>query len=246
MKSFLKPLDLLITTGKILTDRTITFSRRILLISNYFISLMDGVIVYYDYPQRSKIFKLIKKIKKEVKMLMEINEAYDIFMITKNTSKIEGAIAEVGVYQGGSAKIICEAKGSRELHLFDTFSGLPKLTVEDQPEYFHEGEFLASLENVKSYLKKYRKVYFYKGLFPATGKSVSNKKFSFVNIDVDLYEATLSSLKFFYPKMSKGGIIVSHDYANAIGVKKAVDEFFKNKQEVVIELSGSQCMIVKM
>ena len=34
-------------------------------------------------------------------------------------------MAEVGVYQGVSAKLICEAKGDKELHLFDTFEGLP-------------------------------------------------------------------------------------------------------------------------
>jgi len=38
---------------------------------------------------------------------MEINEAYQIFMAVKNTRKIKGDIAEVGVYRGGSARIIC-------------------------------------------------------------------------------------------------------------------------------------------
>ena len=36
-----------------------------------------------------------------------------------------GAFAEVGVFRGASAKMICEAKGQTPLYLFDTFEGLP-------------------------------------------------------------------------------------------------------------------------
>ncbi len=177
---------------------------------------------------------------------MEINEAYQVYMAVKRTGKIKGDIAEVGVYRGGSAKIISEAKGSKALHLFDTFEGLPELSKMDEQDYFHKGEFYASIDEVKDYLKKYRKVNFYKGYFPTTAKPVKNKKFSFVNLDVDIYESTLSSLKFFYPRMNKGGIIITHDYINAIGVRKAFDDFFKDKVEPIIELSGSQCLIVKI
>lgn len=43
----------------------------------------------------------------------------------KETSEIGGVCAEVGVYKGGSAKVIAENKGSRPLYAFDTFSGIP-------------------------------------------------------------------------------------------------------------------------
>ena len=46
--------------------------------------------------------------------------------------------------------------------------------------------------------------------------------------------------------MSQCGIIISHDYNIAPGVRKAFDEFFKNRPEPIIELSGSQCLIVKL
>ena len=42
-------------------------------------------------------------------------------------------MAEVGVYQGVSAKLICEAKGDKELHVFDTFEGLPDKSGTDVP-----------------------------------------------------------------------------------------------------------------
>lgn len=102
-----------------------------------------------------------------------------------------------------------------------------------------------SLENVTSYLKEYNKVYIYKGLFPATSDPIKDKKFSFVHLDVDTYMSTSNCLKFFYPRMERGGIIISHDYINSEGVRNAFDEFFKDKMETVIELSGSQCLIAK-
>lgn len=45
--------------------------------------------------------------------------------------------------------------------------------------------------------------------------------------------------------MTKGGVIISHDYPSAAGVKKAFDEFFKDKPEPIIQISGSQCLVVK-
>jgi O-methyltransferase len=99
---------------------------------------------------------------------------------------------------------------------------------------------------VKNYLKDYQDVYFYKGLFPSTATAVEDKRFSFVHLDVDTYESTRSCLRFFYPRMNRGGIILSHDYISAAGVRKAFDEFFNHKVEPIIEMSGTQCLVVKL
>ena len=45
--------------------------------------------------------------------------------------------------------------------------------------------------------------------------------------------------------MQKGGIILSHDYSHLEGVRKAFDEFFKNKPEKILELPMTQCMVIK-
>lgn len=41
-------------------------------------------------------------------------------------------------------------------------------------------------------------------------------------------------------------MLISHDYLLAKGVKAALTEFFVNKPEPVIELTGDQCMIVRL
>jgi predicted O-methyltransferase YrrM len=205
-----------------------------------------GRLSHYGCDRRKEFAKNLRKIRKETELLLEDIEAYHIYMAVKTTQKVPGDIAEVGVYRGGSAKIICSAKGEKALHLFDTFEGLPKVEEIDMVWPFYEGKFAASFEDVRDYLKENENVHFYKGIFPATSDPVKDKKFSLVNLDVDCYESTKQSLEFFYPRMSRGGVIISHDYITAPGVKKAFDDFFAGKEEPVLETAGSQCLVVKL
>lgn len=205
-----------------------------------------GRLSHYGCDRRKEFAKNLRKIRKETDLLLEDIEAYHIYMAVKTTQKVPGDIAEVGVYRGGSAKIICSAKGEKALHLFDTFEGLPKVDEIDMVWPFYEGKFAASFESVRDYLKESRNVHFYKGIFPDTAGPVKDTVFSLVNLDVDCYESTKLSLEFFYPRMSRGGIIISHDYITAPGVKKAFDDFFEGKTEPVLETAGSQCLVVKV
>jgi O-methyltransferase len=205
-----------------------------------------GRLSHYGCPERKEFAKDLKKIRIDTELLLEDIEAYHIFMAVKCTQKVPGDIAEVGVYKGGSAKIICSAKGNKHLHLFDTFEGLPKVEDIDMVWPFYEGKFAASYDSVREYLKDGDNVFFYKGIFPQTSGPVKDKVFSFVNLDVDCYESTKQCLEFFYGRMSSGGILLSHDYITAPGVKKAFDDFFEGKPEPVLETAGSQCIVVKV
>ena len=83
-------------------------------------------LIHYKGDRR-KIVDYSLTLRKSNNMLLLVNEAYQIYMATEATKKIAGDIAEVGTYMGGSAKIICRAKGNKTLHLFDSFKGLPKV-----------------------------------------------------------------------------------------------------------------------
>jgi len=84
-----------------------------------FLSEYHLIIYSYRDPYRAKVMNFIRKIKNENKLVMSFNEAYQIYNACEQTKKIKGDIAEVGVYRGGSARIICEIKGNRPLHLWD-------------------------------------------------------------------------------------------------------------------------------
>lgn len=181
-------------------------------------------------------------------------QLYLIHDLLKETSTVDGDIAEVGVFKGGSAKFICNFRGNRKVYLFDTFEGMPQVNENDKIGKGEEGlinqrqiltgEMVGTLEEVQNNLKGYKDVYFYKGIFPFTADPIKNMKFSFVHLDVDIYSSTINALNFFYPRMSDGGIILLHDYAMCTGVKKAIIEFLSNKMERLIVVAN-QCYIAK-
>jgi hypothetical protein len=206
--------------------------------------LRIGLYVSFVNPEKNA-FELVRKVRRKTEIVLTLNEAAQILNSVRDTTKIPGDIAEIGVYKGGSAKLICEAKGRKSLHLFDTFEGLPHVSEQKDSLRFHKNQYKCSIEYVKNLLSKYQNVFFYKGIFPSTADPVSKRQFSFVHLDVDLYESTKNCLEFFYPRMSKGGVIISHDYLGSLGVKTAFYEFFKDKAEPVLELTDSQCLVVK-
>ncbi|MFC2162844.1 TylF/MycF/NovP-related O-methyltransferase [Candidatus Altiarchaeota archaeon] len=210
-----------------------------------FITRKHGFIVFFNDPGRVGTIDLIRRVKEESFLLLSMSEAFQLHQLVSETGKIGGAVAEVGVFMGASAKIICEAKGDRVLYLFDTFDGLPDMRDRERKQ-FKYSDFTSSYDFVVKYLEGYDNVETIKGFFPGSGGAVSGEKFSIVHLDVDIYESTMDSLIFFYDKMSKGGIILIHDYYRLTGVKEAVDEFMDDKREPVIGLTGTQCMIVKL
>ena len=84
-----------------------------------------------SFYKDKEIVDLIKEIKKEVDFAFYPYEAFMIYSIVKTQTALEGDLAEVGVYQGGSAKLICEVKKEKKLYLFDTFTGLPEVSDDD-------------------------------------------------------------------------------------------------------------------
>ena len=64
--------------------------------------------------------------------------------------------------------------------------------------------------------------------------SYPEHKYSFVHIDVDLYEPTYESLKYFAPRMSCHGIIVCDDYGYSMfpGSTRAVELFLEESRAI--------------
>jgi hypothetical protein len=176
--------------------------------------------------------------------LMSGNEVFTVYSLARAQSALDGDMAEVGVYQGCSAKLITIASGGKPLHLFDTFAGLPAPDA-DEHGRMRTGHYAASLRSVQDFLAGEHHVSFYPGLFPQTAAPVEDIRFSFVHLDVDLKSSTLACLEFFYPRMVLGGVILTHDYSYLNGVREAFDEFLAEKTEFAIELATSQAMLVK-
>jgi O-methyltransferase len=202
-------------------------------------------ILFLGLHKEPEDVRLIKKVRRQRQSMQFAYEAYTVFSFAKAYARLPGAMAEVGVFQGASAKLICEAKGETELFLFDTFGGLPQSTSADKGVH-REKQYLCSLESVQEYLQGYKNVFFHPGLFPESAKTLPERRFSFVHLDVDLYESTLAGLEYFYPRLITGGVILSHDYSILAGVRKAFDDFLHDKPERPVQLPSTQCMLIKL
>ena len=156
--------------------------------------------------------------------------------LLKSVDNLSGDVCEVGVYRGGTAKVISDNVKDCEVFLFDTFDGMPyfdpdkdkdwTLGTFDQTDYDMVSKLFESNNNVK----------IYKGVFPSdTSHHVENKTFKFVHLDVDNYQPYKECLEFFYDRMVPGGVIIFDDYDHKCcpGSNKDVDEFFKDKPENV-------------
>ena len=137
-----------------------------------------------SFYKEKKVVDLIKNIKNDVDFAFFPYEAYMLYSIAKSQRELDGDMAEVGVYQGGSAKLISEVKGERKLFLFDTFIGLQELSDDDThfgKKHWKKNEFSdTSLEKVEDYLSSFNNIQIIKGEFSTTSESISNSKFSFL------------------------------------------------------------------
>lgn len=145
--------------------------------------------------------------------------------------RINGCVAEGGVFQGEFAKEINRVFPDKKLFLFDTFEGFntKDIVIEQSRQYsdFRAGHLdITSLDLVMSKLPNPEKTVICKGYFPDTTEGI-NETFCFVNLDFDLYSPILAGLEYFFPRMEKGGVILVHDYFSEgfKGVKAAVSEF---------------------
>lgn len=162
--------------------------------------------------------------------------------------QVPGAFVECGVWRGGSAGVMGLALKSmsdnRQLHLFDSFEGLPEPGPDDgnaAKDYSGgraEGRLSpiskcdATLEHVQTFLFQQLKlnpsrIQFHIGWFqqtvPTTAPALG--PLAMLRLDGDWYESTRICLEHLYPKLSRGGVIILDDYYCWEGCKKATDEY---------------------
>lgn len=142
----------------------------------------------------------------------------------RETAGLSGDMAELGVGNGGSAKVIASMAPEKTLHLFDTFRGIPE--DDEIPGGHKQGEFAAEIKHLRAYLEGWRVTYNV-GAFPHTaGNLPPNAQFSFVHLDADTYQSTLAGIDYFWPRLVPGGVLVLDDYewSGCPGVTRAASE----------------------
>jgi O-methyltransferase len=160
---------------------------------------------------------------------------------------ITGAIVECGVWRGGSmmavAKTLLELGARRELHLFDTFDGMPPPADVDRDlsgspaalalarEEKATGSTwacspLAEVEHaVLATGYPASLVHFVPGRVEETLPGRAPERIAILRLDTDWYESTRHELEHLYPRLVAGGVLIIDDYGHWEGARRAVDEF---------------------
>ncbi len=170
---------------------------------------------------------------------------------------VNGEVAELGVFRGTFSKMMNDKFQDKKLYLFDTFESF------DLDEFQKElklgrcsDNFLTTFKNttedyVLSIMPYPDKCVVKKGLFPDTVDGLDDETFAFVSIDVDFEKSILEGLRYFYPRLNKGGAIFVHDYNNRFleGVKSAVaayeNEIGNKMMKVPLADEGGTLVIIK-
>ena len=177
---------------------------------------------------------------------------------------LEGARAECGVFQGTSSLILCRAARARDashdgtgMHLVDSFEGLSAPGTADQfpvpgangapaRETVPQNGFAGSLEAARSALRDFPGVTFHRGWIPDVFAQLPESRWSFVHVDVDLYEPTYACLDYFYPRLSRGGVIICDDYGSAVfpGASRAWNRYCDERGARYVVLDTGQSVIL--
>lgn len=173
---------------------------------------------------------------------------------------IGGAIVECGVWRGGSMQaaaltLLARGASDRELHLYDTFEGMPEPTEKDRR---HDGRLasdaladspktgtvwaIASLEDVRAGMAETgyptERVHFHPGRVEETIPAQAPDRIAILRLDTDWYESTKHELEHLYDRVPSGGVILIDDYAYWQGARQAVDEF--------VERTGARLLLLPM
>jgi hypothetical protein len=160
---------------------------------------------------------------------------------------IAGDVVECGVWRGGSMQAVARTlleTGStgRDLHLFDTFEGMPPPTDVDRrldgaaaAELLETGEHKwlvqarAGLDDVRAGMDTTgyptERIHYHAGKVEDTIPAAAPERIALLRLDTDWYESTRHELEHLYPRVAPGGVVIIDDYDYWEGSRRAVDEF---------------------
>jgi O-methyltransferase len=151
--------------------------------------------------------------------------------------------AECGVYAGMSMFFVADIAPVSFIGI-DSFEGVSE-PKEFDTEYFKKVKLQIPIEPALNNLSEFNNVKLHKGWIPEIFNDLKKTTYSYVHIDVDLYEPTKDCIEYFYPKMVSGGVMICDDYGSykTIGARKAFLDFFG--KDSILELPTGQAIVYK-
>ena len=142
-------------------------------------------------------------------------------LLCRRLADVPGAAAELGVYRGFFARCINQLLPERKLYLFDSFEGFGEEA--QASESFQAAHRNTAAEKVLSIMPFSERIIVKPGFFPDSLDGME-EQFCLVSLDVDFYQTTLDGLRYFWPRLEKGGYLLLHDWGSPKlpGVRQAL------------------------
>ena len=199
---------------------------------------------YYSQTYINSISKASQQKTDNIYKILRHHNLYSYIDSVLN-QKIPGHFAECGTWNGNSLFATLSLLDNhpalaKNIYVYDSFEdGLSKFSKEDfqggtintdaEAEFVRKS-FYSSYDLLIDRLDNNPSVFVKKGWIPDVFVDEPSRTYSFVHIDVDLYEPTFAAHQYFFPKMSPGGIVVCDDYGykSFPGAAAAVDKFLSS------------------
>ncbi|MBN3039004.1 MAG: class I SAM-dependent methyltransferase [Candidatus Omnitrophica bacterium] len=146
-----------------------------------------------------------------------LNEGRLLCKLTK-LLKDDSVIVEIGAFKGKSTCFIAEGIGNKDIRFYtiDTW-------YNDQMPQGRGDVYDDFLKNIRGYRDKIEPLRGYS--YEVVQNWPKERKIDFLWIDGDhSYEGVSQDIADWFPLLKKGSIVAFHDYRDAPGVKKAVDD----------------------
>jgi O-methyltransferase len=172
--------------------------------------------------------------------------------------EVAGDVVECGVWRGGSMQAVARTLlergvSDRELHLFDTFEGMPPPTTEDRRIKGPPASELlagrprteniwavADLDDVRAGMATTgypaERIHYHPGLVQDTIPRDAPERIALLRLDTDWYASTRHELDHLYDRLVPGGVLIIDDYDYWEGSRQATDEF--------LAASGARLLLV--
>jgi hypothetical protein len=183
------------------------------------------------HPMRERAIRALNRtveyIEREMPNALGFENQREVIEYSLRETKVDGHYLEFGVFTGGTIRFMAKRVGSRVIHGFDSFEGLP--------ESWHGFSLGQAAFGLKGKLPKVpANVHLHRGWFDQSlppWLAENPGPVAFIHVDCDLYSSTKTIFELLGDRMVPGTIILFDEYFNYPNWEqhefKALQEFVK-------------------
>lgn len=170
---------------------------------------------------------------------------YNACWAAQQVLSLPGDFVECGVNRGGISRAVIEYVGFGELDrrffLLDTYKGHPDVAKDNH-------KYRECYEDVIKTFSPFSNVRIIRGLVPETLSNVDSEQICYLSIDMNHSAPEIAALRFFWPKLVAGALVLLDDYAYSEAYrpsKTAMDALAVELGFGILTMPTGQGLIIK-